>query len=71
MTISTREIQQARKAIYDRGLNSTDISPKLLALTAKRTKKTFADLLSFIAILKTRGQGRGEAPEAQSLAGDS
>lgn len=65
-----KDVRRAKNYIYSRGLNSSDILPKQLAITSKKLGKPFKEILTMLAIVKMRGQGQGEAPLGKALARD-
>ena len=74
MTVTNKEVRQARAWLSNKGMTlvgkpitSTDIPPRLFAETAKRTGKSFDDLLRFLARAKMGGQGLGQSPIADEV----
>jgi hypothetical protein len=69
MTETTpKDIRKARAYLHKHGISSKEVPPHLFAATAKKTGKTFSDLLKTIARLMNQGQGEGEAPIATRIA---
>ena len=58
------DIRQARAFLRARNISSSEIPPRLFALTSERLKKPFKELLRLLAILKMGTQGRGQSPTA-------
>ncbi len=63
--VKPKEVRQARKFLRDQKLTTVDISPKLFAITAKRTKQSFRELLAVVARLKMAGQGLGQSADTE------
>lgn len=63
------EIRKARAFLQKRGFKTRDISPRTFATTARKTNKTFTELLKRIAEHMMRGQGVTQSPVATKLAG--
>jgi len=66
--VTPKEAQRARAFLLSKGFNSNEIPPKLFAITAKKTGKPFGELLKILAIVKSRGQGRGQSELGDILA---
>lgn len=65
LQVKPKEIRQARSFLQSRGLTTSDISPKLFAITAKKVNKTFVELLAIVARLKMAGQGLGQSAQTE------
>lgn len=68
-SVKPKEVRQARAFLRQRKIETQDISPRLFAMTAKKTGKTFLDLLKTIARLKMGGQGVGQSEKADEVIG--
>ena len=67
--VSKEDVRKARAFLQARGLKSRDISPRTFATTAKRTGKSFTELLKKVAEHMMGGQGVTQSPIATKLAG--
>jgi hypothetical protein len=57
-TITTAEVQKARAFLYGQHKRGFSIPPRKFAQAAKEQNVSFRELLRFIAILQSRGQGQ-------------
>lgn len=61
VTVTSKEIREARAYLQKRNLTTSDVSPKDFATLAKRFGKPFSEVLELIAHLQMRGQGEHPA----------
>lgn len=59
MSASTQEIQKARSFLFSHHKRGFGIAPARFASSAKELGVSFRELMRFISILYTRGQGQG------------
>lgn len=59
MAVSTAEIQKARSFLFSHHKHGFGIPPARFAASAKELSVSFRELLKFISILYSRGQGQG------------
>jgi hypothetical protein len=57
--ITGAEVRQARKYLHDHKVQTTDISPRDFAASAKELGKPFRDTLRYLALLLSGGSGVG------------
>lgn len=70
IVVTGRDMRKARDFLFSRGLNNRDIDPKMFAMWSRKLGKDFDDLLKIIAVIKMKGQGLGQAPQAESKFGE-
>lgn len=59
MAVSTAEVQKARSFLYSHHKHGFGMPPARFAAAARELGVSFRELLRFIAILYSRGQGQG------------
>jgi len=57
VTVTPREIREARAYLQNRGLGTAEVVPKDFASLAKQFGKSFSDTLDLVAYLMAKGQG--------------
>lgn len=59
MSVSTAEVQKARSFLYSHHKHGFGVSPARFAGSARELGVSFRELLRFISIMYSRGQGQG------------
>lgn len=59
MSVTPAEVRKARSFLFSHHKHGFGIPPRKFASAARELSVSFRELLRFIAILKSRGQGKG------------